>query len=380
MLLLMSKLLIISHTKHYFFPKGEIMGWEPTIREINHFATIFDMIYHVAPLHTEIPHNATASYSKDNIKYVPIRPTGGRGIIKKILILLNIPFVLLKIIQITNKVDWIFFRSPTNLGVFVLPWLSICWNKKKWVKYAGNWEEENPPISYWFQRWWLNNNLQKSLVTINGKWNDQGQHLLSFENPCITDDELKSAQLIAQQKDYSNKLNICFVGRLEPAKGALIVLELLKNLKDITMIDTFYVVGDGPSKKIFENQKSDMDIKVCLTGWLSRKQLIEIYTKCHLIILPSYASEGFPKVIAEASSYGCLPIVSNQSSIEQYIENNISGFLLKDLSVRNIESIIKKIIKDRNKLIAVSNNASKLGELFTYSRYVNRIETEILDV
>ena len=139
-------------------------------------------------------------------------------------------------------------------------------------------------------------------------------------------------------------------------------------------------MGDGPSKKIFENQKSDMDIKVCLTGWLSRKQLIEIYTKCHLIILPSYASEGFPKVIAEASSYGCLPIVSNQSSIEQYIENNISGFLLKDLSVRNIESIIKKIIKDRNKLIAVSNNASKLGELFTYSRYVNRIETEILDV
>ena len=36
----MSKLVIISHTKHYYATNGEIIGWEPTIREINHFSTI----------------------------------------------------------------------------------------------------------------------------------------------------------------------------------------------------------------------------------------------------------------------------------------------------------------------------------------------------
>ena len=41
----MSKLAIISHTEHYYDSKGEIVGWEPTIREINHFSTIFDLAF-----------------------------------------------------------------------------------------------------------------------------------------------------------------------------------------------------------------------------------------------------------------------------------------------------------------------------------------------
>ena len=73
----MSKLAVISHTEHYYDSKGEIVGWEPTIREINHFPAIFDLIYHVAPLYSDIPHEATAPYRSDRIKYIPIKPSGG---------------------------------------------------------------------------------------------------------------------------------------------------------------------------------------------------------------------------------------------------------------------------------------------------------------
>ena len=30
----MSDLVIISHTKHYYGTTGEVLGWEPTVREI----------------------------------------------------------------------------------------------------------------------------------------------------------------------------------------------------------------------------------------------------------------------------------------------------------------------------------------------------------
>ena len=79
----MSKLVVISHTEHYFNPNGEIVGWEPTIREINHFSTIFDIVYHVAPLYSGNPHKANVPYSSDKIQYISIRPSGGKGIFKK---------------------------------------------------------------------------------------------------------------------------------------------------------------------------------------------------------------------------------------------------------------------------------------------------------
>ena len=374
----MSKLVIISHTKHYYSQNREIVGWEPTIREINYISKLFDSIYHVAPLYSGNAHQANASYNK-NITYFPIKPAGGDGILKKMEIIFFMPFNLWHIIKVINKSDYIHFRAPTNLGLYVLPLLLLYKNKKKWIKYAGNWSEINPPISYRFQRWWLRKNILKSKVTINGNWKKQQSHLLSFENPCLTEVELENSKISAKQKDYSGKLNLCFVGRLEPAKGALIILELLQNLEDVDWVDTFYIVGDGPSRKILEEQKSNLKIKVSLPGWLSRDQLNEIYTNCHLIILPSYASEGFPKVLAEAASYGCVPIVSNLSSISQYIKNNISGVLIDDLTQTNIKSVLSKLSNKREKLMSMASAALKWVSLFTYSRYVFRIEKEIIN-
>ena len=42
------KLAIISHTEHYKTKAGTIVGWSPTVNEVNHLLEIFDEIYHVA--------------------------------------------------------------------------------------------------------------------------------------------------------------------------------------------------------------------------------------------------------------------------------------------------------------------------------------------
>ena len=42
-------------------------------------------------------------------------------------------------------------------------------------------------------------------------------------------------------------------------------------------------------------------------GFLPKEQIMEVYKKCHFIVLPS-KNEGFPKVIGEGMNYGCLPI------------------------------------------------------------------------
>ena len=373
-------LLIVSDTPMRMVKDAEYEAYEPVVREIENMEHIFTDI-------TWIGYNYNNDLSRSNLRkiysnkvnYIFLDRTGGSRLSDKLNILLKIIPYFIIILKEIRKNDIIHTRAP-SLPAFLAIIASIFFNKKKyWHKYAGNWIQKNAPFSYSIQRWLLNMNIGNSKVTINGVWPSQNQNILSFENPCLTEVELESSTIIAKQKDYSGKLNLCFVGRLEPAKGALIILELLQNLEDVDWIDTFYIIGDGPSKNIIENKKPNLHLKVCLTGWLLREQLNEIYTKCHLIILPSYASEGFPKVLAEAASYGCVPIVSNLSSISQYINNNISGVLIDDLTQSNIKSVLSKLSNKREKLMSMASAALKWVSLFTYSRYVFRIEKEIIN-
>ena len=373
-------LLIVSDTPMRMVKDAEYEAYEPVVREIENMEHIFTDI-------TWIGYNYNNDSSRSNLRkinsnkvnYIFLERTGGSRLSDKLNILLKIIPYFIIILKEIRKNDIIHTRAP-SLPAFLAIIASIFFNKKKyWHKYAGNWIQKNAPFSYSIQRWLLNMNFGNSKVTINGVWPSQNQNILSFENPCLTEVELESSTIIAKQKDYSGKLNLCFVGRLEPAKGALIILELLQNLEDVDWVDTFYIIGDGPSKNIIENKKPNLHLKVCLTGWLLREQLNEIYTKCHLIILPSYASEGFPKVLAEAASYGCVPIVSNLSSISQYINNNISGVLIDDLTQSNIKSVLSKLSNKREKLMSMASSALKWVSLFTYSRYVFRIEKEIIN-
>ena len=130
----MPDLLIISHTEHYKTETGDIVGWEPTVREINSLNVLFDKIYHIAPLYKTKPHKANCSY-ENNIYFIPILPSGGNSIFDKLKIFIFMPRNLFNIIQMISKVDWIHFRSPANLGLYVLPLLTIMRRKKKWVKY-----------------------------------------------------------------------------------------------------------------------------------------------------------------------------------------------------------------------------------------------------
>ena len=373
-------LLIVSDTPMRMAKNAEYEAYEPVVREIENMEHIFTDI-------TWIGYNYNNDSSRSNLRkinsnkvnYIFLERTGGSHLSDKLNILLKIIPYFFIILKEIGKNDIIHTRAP-SLPAFLAIIASIFFNKKKyWHKYAGNWIQKNAPFSYSIQRWLLDMNIGNSKVTINGVWPSQNQNILSFENPCLTEVELESSTIIAKQKDYSGKLNLCFVGRLEPAKGALIILELLQNLEDVDWVDTFYIIGDGPSKNIIENKKPNLHLKVCLTGWLLREQLNEIYTKCHLIILPSYASEGFPKVLAEAASYGCVPIVSNLSSISQYINNNISGVLIDDLTQSNIKSVLSNLSNKREKLMSMASSALKWVSLFTYSRYVFRIEKEIIN-
>ena len=366
-------LTIISHTPHYNY-SGKIYGWGPTIREINYLSLIFSKIYHVAPLYKETFHNATSPYNSKKIKFVPIKPSGGQGLLNKIDIVLKSTYNLAIIHNICKKADWIQFRAPTNLGLYVLPYLSFVCTKYRWIKYAGDWNQYRAPLSYAFQKHWLQNNFQKSLVTINGQFPNQRNHLKSFENPCLTNNELTKAKNIFKSKTYYQKLNLCFVGRMDIQKGAEKILKALLFMDNTSWINSIYFVGEGPEKINYEIQaKQFQKIKIVFTGFISRSKLNKIYEKCHIQILPSFASEGFPKVIAEGAAYGVVPIVSNVGGIKDYI-NQENGILINDISAKKISYALGWLQKYRSRLQDMAENCHLFSKLFTFESYNMKIK------
>src|SRR6185436_2697481 len=174
----------------------------PTVREIDFLATLFEKVVHVAPFYESTVPESAIPYQSSKIVFVPLKAAGGPGLTNKLNILFSIPKNLSVILTQLEIADWIHVRLPTNLGLYVLPLLSLRPYTPRWIKYAGNWIQKNPPLSYSLQRSWLTRNWQHSLVTINGNWPHQPGHLLSFENPCFTEEERQAAGKISFKKDF----------------------------------------------------------------------------------------------------------------------------------------------------------------------------------
>lgn len=368
--------MIISHTAHYY-QNGAVVGWGPTIREINHLTEIFDEIYHIAPLHKgeEAP-NSSLPYISTAIKFIPLKPYGGSGLKDKLKVLTTAPFNLGQIKRILPEVDWIQFRAPTSMGLYIIPYLSFSKKPLKWFKYAGNWNEENLRFTYALQKWWLNNNLQNAKVTINGRWPNQPKHILSFTNPCLNQEEYLEGQEIAKQKEFQGSLHLTFAGQLTEAKGVDVLLNALKDVDSVN-IKELTLIGDGPERSRFEKEARKLKIKVNFTGFLKRDELSHFYKISHLFILPS-KTEGFPKVVAEAAAYGCVPFVTDISSIGQYIKHLESGYLLKNRTAGELAENLNHAFNHRENLKEFSENAMQIAEHFTFNYYNQQLLERVL--
>jgi len=176
----------------HYLDDAVVVGWGPTVEEINYLATLFDEVHHIGFLHSENPPQSAMPYEKDNIRLVPVPFSGGNKFKDKLSIILNLPVYLFKIIKELNHTDVVHVRCAASLPLLALILLIFRRNPKyRWVKYAGNWNAgKDYPLFFRFQRWLLKSNLCRCAVTINGRWGSEGSHIHSFYNPCITKDEL----------------------------------------------------------------------------------------------------------------------------------------------------------------------------------------------
>ena len=186
------KLLIISHTEHYKDSNDQIVGWGATVNELNHLSEHFESITHLAMLYTKSAPPSSLSYTSDSIHFKQLPSLGGKSLRSKLKLLFSIPKVISMVRKELKHCDAFQLRTPTGIAVFLIPYLTLFSRKRGWFKYAGNWNQNPAPLGYRIQRCLLKK--QNRIVTINGSWDKQPKHCLTFENPCLTTKEIESGK------------------------------------------------------------------------------------------------------------------------------------------------------------------------------------------
>lgn len=110
-----------------------------------------------------------------------------------------------------------------------------------------------------------------------------------------------------------------FVGRIEEEKGAAIAVRTVQELRSRGLSVSLDLIGDGPLRpKLETNLTPDLEDSIVFHGWLPRTELEIHLAQAHVMLLPT-RSEGFPKAVAEALAFGCVPVTSGVSSMGQVL-------------------------------------------------------------
>jgi glycosyltransferase involved in cell wall biosynthesis len=366
------KLTIVSDTALYE-KEGRYYGFGPVVRELEEIDAYFDEIIWIGFLREDkIDDLSMQVIHSKKIKPVFLSNVGGKNLVSFLGILVQYPKMLFTIIKHIRTADIVHTRAPSHPAL-IGGLLSFFFKQKIWWnKFAGNWAQIHPPKSYGFQRW-LFEKARHTNVTLNGFWPNQLSHCHSFENPCLTQLDISTGIETVAKKDYSGAFILSFIGRLEDAKGVARIIEVLKAV-DLDKIEHVHFVGDGAKTASYHQLASFLGDKVTFHGFLGKEKIHQILAESHFFLLPSTASEGFPKVIAEAACYGAIPIVSDVSSIGHYI-NTSNGFVWPIRAKIPFKEVLLAALQvDPLALKEKAVNVGLVAKMFTFENYRNKLE------
>ena len=159
---------------------------------------------------------------------------------------------------------------------------------------------------------------------------------------------------------------ITFVGKLNKAKGYDLfgeaAIKILKNFKDWRV----EVVGDELREQIMFNHE-----RFNVNGFQKHKKVLSIFKKSSIAVICSRWNEPFGRTSLEASSNGCASIVSDKGGL---LETNNGALILRNLTVKNLYKLIKKLIIDV-KLMNTLQKSSIDNFYLTHSFVANQIDS-----
>ena len=143
------------------------------------------------------------------------------------------------------------------------------------------------------------------------------------------------------------------VGRLEPMKGPLLVVDAFRRALDSGPDLRLDCVGDGSLRPAVERAigAAELRDRITLHGYLPNAKVRSMLRRSHIFIHPSQVGNGLrydtcPVAVAEAMAEGMAIVAARHGGIPEEIEDGESGLLVDEGDARSIAEGIVSLASD----------------------------------
>ncbi len=195
---------------------------------------------------------------------------------------------------------------------------------------------------------------------------------LFYENG-IGSSFLKNEESISEISARASKtINLLFVGRLVPYKGADMLIEAISSLEPAIQNKIHLtIVGDGSERKALELQVEKVNLTkiIDFTGWVEQKETLQYYSNSDIFCFPSIREFG-GAVVLEAMANGLPCIVVNNGGIGEYVTEE-TGFRIdpvsKEFVVKELRNCVEQLVSNNVQRHTMSLKAIQRVKEFTWS-------------
>lgn len=366
------KFVIITHVNHVN-DNGKWYGYAPYVREMNIWLKHVDEVIIVAPSTNYTRSDIDLAYEHHNITFIKVPLFDVTSVNNALRTLVKLPVLWSKIYRGCAMGDHIHLRCPGNMGLLGSMVQVFFPAKKKTAKYAGNWDPESKqPWSYKWQRAILKNptitrNMQ---ILVYGNWPNSTVNVKPFFTATYQEADKKELKV----KSFSGSLKMLFVGTLSPGKQPLYVIQLMEQLKFAGIDVSLDIYGNGVLLEELQHYVANKQLNndVSFMGNKPKEIVEDAYKKAHFMVLPS-KSEGWPKVVAEAMFWGCLPIATKVSCVPYMLDYGNRGVLLEE-NLQSDVAQIKSLIANGNRCSQMMANAVLWSRKYTLDYFEQEIK------
>lgn len=170
-------------------------------------------------------------------------------------------------------------------------------------------------------------------------------------------------------RNYEN-LEILYMGTLGEHKGVHVLINAFKNIKNENI--RLNIVGKGfYEKKLKDIAKSDN--RIIFHGFLEGENLLKMYKKANITVVPSIWYDNSPMVIYESFMGGTPVIGSKIGGIPELIENGYNGFLFEAGNVIELEKILVDLIENPSRLKKLEEGALESVKKYSMENHINKL-------
>lgn len=152
---------------------------------------------------------------------------------------------------------------------------------------------------------------------------------------------------------------VLFLGRFSKEKGVLRLIDIWKKVQEEAKFREWNLVfvGDGVLKEAMQDKIKALHLSTSIIIKPFTKEVEKEYLSASIYVMTSH-KEGFGMVLIESASYAlpsiAFDITSGPSDI---IENEKSGFLIKDNDLENYADKLQVLMRDENLRKIMGENA-----------------------